>query len=301
MSWRSRANLDWLASLPGVRTEVALDRQTSLNVGGPAEHWIQPAQPAPLVEECHRRGIPYFLLGAGTNLLIADGGIEGLVIRCADRECRREGDQVYAAAGLKMMRLARFCAEQGLTGCEWAIGVPGTVGGAVYQNAGCWGGQLADVLVSAQGFQPGVGIRAWDASELVLGYRDSALRSGPLHGCLLSGAWIQLAPGDGEAAKVQMARWVAERSRTQPIRTKNCGSVFKNPAGDSAGRLVEEAGLKGAQEGGAMVSEQHANFIVNVGGASATDVARLIERVQHTVARQFGLELETEVEKVGRW
>jgi UDP-N-acetylmuramate dehydrogenase len=198
-----------------------------------------------------------------------------------------------------MMRLARICADHDLTGFEWAIGVPGTVGGAVYQNAGCWGSELVEVLVAAEGVAPGRGEQFWPPAELALGYRTSALREGALRGALVTAAWIELRPGDGAASRRQMARWTAERSRTQPIRTKNCGSVFKNPPGDSAGRLVEAAGLKGAREGSAQVSEQHANFIVNLGGATAAQVSRLIERVRCDVQKSFGVSLETEVEPVG--
>jgi UDP-N-acetylmuramate dehydrogenase len=301
MSWRTRTNLDWLAGLPAVRQRHPLARHTSFNIGGPAEHLVQSDVPASLVRECHERAIPYLLLGAGTNLLVADAGVEGLVIRCVDREHRIEGTRVYSSAGLKMLRLARICADHDLTGFEWAIGVPGTVGGAVYQNAGCWGGELADVLVQAEGFRPGLGAQTWSPRDLALGYRTSALRQGALRGSVVTGAWIELVPGDGEAARRQMARWTAERTGSQPIRTKNCGSVFKNPNGDSAGRLVEAAGLKGAREGGAIVSEQHANFIVNTGGATAADVDRLIRRIQATVAERFAVELEPEVERVGRW
>jgi UDP-N-acetylmuramate dehydrogenase len=301
MSWRSPDNLAWLEALRGVDREHPLAKHTSFNIGGPAEYFVEAAQPLPLVDSCQQRGVPYLLLGAGTNLLVSDEGVEGLVIRCVGREHRVEGTRVYAAAGLKMLRLARICADHDLTGFEWAIGVPGTVGGAAYQNAGCWGGQLSDVLVEAFGFLPGRGCETWSLEDLRLGYRTSALRHGDLKGALVIGIRIQLAPGDGEASRRQMAEWTAQRTRTQPIKTKNCGSVFKNPPGDSAGRLVEAVGLKGAREGAAEVSTQHANFIVNKGGAGAADVRRLIERIQAAVAERFGVELEPEVELVGRW
>jgi UDP-N-acetylmuramate dehydrogenase len=171
----------------------------------------------------------------------------------------------------------------------------------VYQNAGCWGGELADVLVEAEGIAPDGKPRSWSRAELALGYRTSALRAGPLRGALVTGAWIELQPGDGALARRQMARWTELRARTQPIRTKNCGSVFVNPPGDSAGRLIEAAGLKGAREGDAEVSCQHANFIVNRGRASAADVDRLIRRIQAVVQERFGVRLEPEVERVGRW
>ena len=301
MSWRTPAELRWLAGLRGVEGDHPMARHTSFNIGGPAEFFVEAAHPEELVAECHRRGVPYLLLGAGTNLLVADSGIEGLVIRCVNREWRVEGDRVFAQAGLKMMRLARICADHDLSGFEWAIGVPGTVGGAVYQNAGCWGAELVEVLSLVEGICPDGRRYQWSPADLALGYRTSALRAGSLHGALVAGAWIDLRPGDGQAARRQMAHWVAERTRTQPVRSKNCGSVFKNPTGDSAGRLVEAAGLKGAREGAAQVSEQHANFIVNLGGATAADVDRLIRRIQLEVGERFGVVLETEVERVGRW
>ncbi len=300
MSWRTPANLAWLDRL-GAERAHPLARHTSFNIGGPAEHFVAAPEPAALVEECHRRGIPYLLLGAGTNLLVADAGVEGLVVRCVDREWRVEGRRVHARAGLKMMRLARICADHDLVGFEWAIGVPGTVGGAVYQNAGCWGSELVEVLVGVDGLRPGVGNQVWSRDDLALGYRTSALRCGDLHGAVVTGACIELRPGDGAEARRRMARWTVERNRTQPIRTKNCGSVFRNPQGDSAGRLVEAAGLKGLREGAAEVSRLHANFIVNLGGASAIDVDRLIRRIQREVRERFGVALEPEVERAGRW
>jgi UDP-N-acetylmuramate dehydrogenase len=304
VSWRSEANERWLESLPGVERDRPLARLTSFNIGGPADFYVESSE-ADAMEEmvagCAARGIPYLLLGAGTNLLFADGGVEGLVLRCEIRGHRIDGDRIHAGAGLKMMRLARIAADAGLVGFEFAIGVPGSVGGAVYQDAGCWGRELREVLVEAEGFVPGRGRQTWAAADLELGYRTSAFRAGDLRGSLITGASVRLAAGDGAEARRTMARLTAERNRTQPIRTKNCGSVFKNPPGDSAGRLVEAAGLKGTRQGAAQISELHANFIVNHGGATAADVAALIRRAQAEVRERFGVELEPEVELVGRW
>jgi UDP-N-acetylmuramate dehydrogenase len=254
-----------------------------------------------VMDGAREREIPYLLLGAGTNLLIADKGIEGLVIRVVNREHEIDGTRVRAGAGLKMMRLARIVADANLRGFEFAIGVPGTVGGAVYQDAGCWGKEIREVLVEVHGFKPGAGPQTWKPGELGLGYRTSALRDGDLKGSLVVSATVQLTRGDGEEARQMMAKLTKERNETQPIKTKNCGSVFKNPQGDSAGRLVQAAGLKGAREGKAVVSTLHGNFIVNEGGATASDVRRLIERVMAEVKRRFGAQLEPEVEMVGRW
>jgi UDP-N-acetylmuramate dehydrogenase len=304
MSWRSASNLAWLRGLPGIREKEPLDSRTSFGIGGPADFFLEPGRPGAiekLLEGCRERAIPYFLLGAGTNLLIADAGIEGLVLRVATREHHIEGTRIRAAAGLKMMRLARIAADADLRGFEFAIGVPGSVGGAVYQNAGCWGKELREVLVEAHGFMPGSGLQKWTAGDLRFGYRTSALREGSLKGAFVIDATIQLQRGDGEEAKSQMAKLTRERNETQPIKTKNCGSVFQNPPGDSAGRLVQAAGLKGLREGSAVISELHGNFIVNEGGATAADVGRLIERARTEVRRRFNVDLEPEVELVGRW
>ena len=304
MSWRSASNLAWLRGLPAVRENEPLSSRTSFGIGGPADFFLEPGKAEgieKMLEGSRERGIPYFLLGAGTNLLIADAGIEGLVVRVVTREHRIEGMRITAAAGLKMMRLARIAADANLVGFEFAIGVPGSVGGAVYQNAGCWGKEMSGVLVEACGFMPASGRKKWTPADLRFGYRTSALREGALKGGLVVEATIQLKRGDGEEAKALMAKLTRERNETQPIKTKNCGSVFKNPSGDSAGRLVQAAGLKGMREGAAVISEMHGNFIVNEGGATAADVAKLIERARAEVKRRFNVELEAEVEMVGRW
>ena len=304
MSWRTRSNVEWLRGLTGVREREPLASRTSFGIGGPADFFVEVGRADALekvVDGCVGRGIPHLLLGAGTNLLIADAGVEGLVIRVVSRDCTVEGTRVRAGAGLKMMRLARMVADADLRGFEFAIGVPGTVGGAVYQNAGAWGREMRDVLVEARGFVPGQGRATWTPVQLKLDYRTSALRDGALKGAVVLDATVQLERGNGEESRQMMARLTRERGETQPIKTKNCGSVFKNPPGDSAGRLVQAAGLKGLRQGKAVVSELHGNFIVNEGGAKAADVASLIQRVREEVKRRFGKDLEPEVELVGRW
>ncbi|HKW70726.1 MAG TPA: UDP-N-acetylmuramate dehydrogenase [Candidatus Dormibacteraeota bacterium] len=304
MSWRTKTNRAWLRALPGIKEDEPLASRTSFGIGGPAEFFVELARPEAIekaVDGCKARSIPYLLLGAGTNLLIADRGVDGLVLRVVYRDHEIDGTRVRAGAGLKMMRLARIVADANLRGLEFAIGVPGTVGGAVYQDAGCWGKEIREVLVEVAGYMPGAGARNWSPGDLQLGYRTSALRDGELMGALVLSATVQLERGDGEQARQLMAKLAKERNETQPIKTKNCGSVFMNPPGDSAGRLVQAAGLKGARQGAAVVSQLHGNFIVNEGGATAADVRRLIERVMVEVKRRFGAQLQPEVEMVGRW
>src|SRR5213080_996409 len=277
MSWRTKSRLAWLHDLPGVSENEALASRTSFGIGGPAEFFVELARPEAIekaIEGCRERDIPYLLVGAGTNLLVADRGVDGLVVRIVNRDHEIEGTRVRAGAGLKMMRLARIVADANLRGFEFAIGVPGTVRGAVYQDAGCWDREIREVLVEVEGYVPGAGKQTWKPDALELGYRTSALRDGALRGALVVSATVQLARGDGEEARQLMARLTRERNETQPIKTKNCGSVFKNPPGDSAGRLVQAAGLKGGRQGAAVGSTLHGTFNV---------------------------ELETEVELVGRW
>ena len=219
MSWRKSSNLAWLRDLPGVREGEPLATRTSFGIGGPAEFFIEAANPQSIeraLEGCRLRGIPYLLLGAGTNLLVADAGLEGLVVRVVNRDYEVDGTRIRAGAGLKMMRLARIAADANLRGFEFAIGVPGTVGGAVYQNAGCWGKELREVLVEARGFQPGADRRTWSPQDLAFGYRTSALRDGPLRGSLVIDATIKLERGDGEEAKRLMTKLKVYKGPSHP-------------------------------------------------------------------------------------
>src|SRR5437868_5382501 len=209
MNWRTRSNLAWLRALPGVKLDEPLASRTSFGIGGPADFFLELARPDAIdnvIEGSREREIPYLLLGAGTNLLIADRGVEGVVVRVVTREHEIEGTRVRAAAGLKMMRLARLVADANLRGFEFAIGVPGTVGGAVYQDAGCWGKEIREVLVEVEGFVPGAGKQIWKPAALKFGYRTSALREGDLKGALVISATVQLTRGDGEEADRKSTR-----------------------------------------------------------------------------------------------
>src|SRR6184192_4674578 len=188
MTWRTRSSLAWLREQPGVRENEPLASRTSFGIGGPADFFLELARADAIertIDGCKQRRIPYLLLGAGTNLLIADKGVDGLVVRVVNREHEIDGTRVRAGAGLKMMRLARIAADANLRGFEFAIGVPGTVGGAICQSAGCWGKEIREVLVEVEGYVPGTGEQTWSPAALKLGYRTSALRDGALQGGLV--------------------------------------------------------------------------------------------------------------------
>ncbi|HEY8740754.1 MAG TPA: UDP-N-acetylmuramate dehydrogenase [Candidatus Dormibacteraeota bacterium] len=292
----------WLQSLPGVRRDHALTPHTTYRIGGPADWYLEVERGwEDLVAGCRERDVPLTLLGNGSNLLIADGGIAGLVARTDDSTMRITGDIVRAAAGARMVKVAQAAEKAGLTGFEWALGIPGMVGGSVHNNAGCFGSDIASTVRRVHGVAPDGTAATWTPEQCVFDYRTSAIRAGALQGSVVTGAEFKLVAGDAAAIRSRMEEIQQARKRTQPVTGRSTGSVFKNPPGDHAGRLVEAAGLKGHAVGGAMVSREHANFIVNTGGAAAADVARLVELVQATVQERFGVLLEPEIQVLGRW
>lgn len=296
--------LAWLDSLPGMRAEEPLAPHTTYRIGGPAERYIEAGSArtvSGIVGGCAARGVPLMALGNGSNLLVADAGVEGLVLRSTDTAIRADGPRLRAAAGARMVKVAQAAEAAGLTGMEWALGIPGTVGGSVYNNAGCFGSNIAAVVEAVELVSPQGETRTVAAAECAFRYRGSALRDGELEGCVVAAVSLALKVGEAPAIRGRMEEIQAERRRTQPVSGRSTGSVFKNPPGDHAGRLVEAAGLKGRRIGGAMVSKEHANFIVNAGGAKAADVAALVAEVQREVKRRFAVDLELEMEVVGRW
>src|ERR1700716_1438822 len=200
-----------------------------------------------------------------------------------------------------MVKVAQAAEKAGLTGMEWALGIPGTVGGSVHNNAGCFGSDVASTVIGVEGVTTAGKAAVWATQECAFDYRTSAFRDGALAGAIVSAADFQLGPGDPAAIRAQMAEIQQARKRTQPVTGRSTGSVFKNPRGGFAGHLVEQAGLKGRKLGGAMVSLEHANFIVNTGGATAVDVAALVGLVQATIEERYGIHLEPEIEVLGRW
>lgn len=292
----------WLASLPGARHQHVLAPHTTYRIGGPADWYLEAAGGFDaIVSGCRDRGVPLTLLGNGSNLLISDAGVEGLVMRPADGSIRVDGTVVHAFAGARMVNVARAAEVAGLTGLEWALGIPGTVGGSLHNNAGCFGSDMASTVTWAHGVAPDGQAASWSNVECAFSYRSSAVRHGLLEGAVVTAVDFGLTPGDAPAIRARMEEIQQERKRTQPVSGRSTGSVFKNPPGDFAGRLVEASGMKGHRTGGAMVSREHANFIVNAEGATAVDVAALVTLVQAAVLEHFGVRMETEIQVLGRW
>ena len=271
-----------------------------------------------LVRWAHAHDLPYFVLGGGSNLLISDAGIRGLVLHNRCRSVRveevepgverqRELWRLRAESGAAMAGAARTAINAGLAGLEWAVSVPGTIGGAVVGNAGAHDGEIKDTLESVQIVDERAQERELQVAELEYGYRDSSLkRLRPLQAGfkpVVLAATFRLTPGVSAVLKTRAEAYLAHRRSTQPVEP-SLGSTFVNPPGDFAGRLIEAAGLKGISEGGIEVSRTHANFLINPGGAgtgSAGAVMTLVERIQETVLAKFGIRLELEVQLAGEW
>jgi len=299
------ARLDDLAAGRGLdlRANVPLAPLTTLRVGGPAERYAEPAtvdELVALLDAAAEATVPTFLLGKGSDIVVADAGIGGLTLRVRADAVQVDDVQVSAEAGASMTGLAKRCAREGLAGFDWAISIPGSFGGAVWANAGAHDGQMADVVRSVEIFDSRDRTRrVLSADELGFAYRDSRFKHGPE--VVLSGT-IALHAGDSRAITALVDGHQARRRATQPLADQNAGSVFRNPAGDHAGRLIEAAGLKGHRLGTAMVSGLHANFIVTDRGAGrAADVRALGDLVRATVRERFGVELAYEIEFVGDW
>lgn len=308
-----------------VRRGVPLASLTTMKVGGPAEYLAAPATVDQLIRTvrwARAAGLPYFVLGGGSNLLISDAGIAGLVIhnRCRavrvdPAPCcvfpRDDRPYLYVESGAATAGAARISVREGLAGLEWAVSVPGTMGGAVVGNAGAYGGEVKDSLESALVLDEADDIVEYALENLDYSYRDSSLkRRKPLQAGfnpVVLSANFRLLPSETDEERAAVRRradeYLEHRRRTQPSEP-SLGSTFMNPPSDYAGRLIEAAGLKGRRVGGAEVSGVHANFIVNPGGAgaaTAADVLGLIELIQETVLRQFGIALVREIQLAGEW
>lgn len=284
-----------------VKLNESLAEHTTWKIGGPADLFIVPESREQLsgaLGILHRHGIPWTPLGRGSNTLVSDKGIRGAVIKLGNGFDRIDFDSnaVCAGASYSFIKLSVMAGKQGLTGLEFAGGIPGSVGGAVYMNAGAHGSDVSRILKSADIVWEDGSSGTYGKDQLDFGYRHSILheRRG-----IVTDATFVLEQGDRKEIAAVMATYKERRLRTQPLQAACAGSVFRNPPNDYSARLIEAAGLKGAREGGAEVSLLHANFIVNHGGATAEDVLALMERVQNTVEDRFGIRLVPEVLLMG--
>ena len=285
---------------PSAKLNEPLKRYTAWKIGGPADALLEPRGVEELVEAvqtAHEHDVPVTVLGGGTNVLVLDGGIRGLTIRLAKALTNVEvsGDRVVADAGVLYPVLANTTAAKGLAGLEFATGIPGTVGGAVYMNAGAYGSETREVLDWADIFRGDEVVRMTN-SDLGLSYRHSILHENP--GWLVLRAGYTLAPGDPAELKARIKEFRAQRMSGSPNKP-SCGSTFKRPGDDFPGRVIEAAGLKGTRIGQIEVSPVHANYLVNHGGGTAEDALQLIDYVRDTVQEKIGIELESEVRVVG--
>ena len=298
------AALDALAASRGIPLErdVPLAPLTTLRVGGPAERMAVAGTVDELVAVlglARDAGVPTGVLGKGSDLVVHDDGIPGLVIRNRADAVEVNGTSVRAASGTAMAALVKRCTTHGLAGLEFGISIPGTVGGAVWANAGAHEGEMKDVVTRVTAWSAVDGsVRELPAEACAFAYRHSVFKDEPL---VVLGAELRLDAGDGMAIAERVGANQARRKATQPLADQNAGSVFRNPPGDHAGRLIDAAGLKGFRIGSASVSTLHANFIVVDRGGSATDVRAVGDHVRATVADRFGIELRYEIEFVGAW
>lgn len=290
-----------LKDYPGeVRFDEPVAPYTSLKVGGPAEAMVFPRSSAEVVllmERIGRYRLPYFVLGGGSNLIVRDGGIPGVVVHLKhlSRITFQEPDTLLADAGVSYPKLSTEAMAKGLSGLEFAAGIPGTVGGAIAMNAGIPGEETASVLSSVTLVDEEARVKTLPKEAIQFGYRTAALPKG-----MVTSASFRLTPASPEEVEEKLKRLLKRRRETQPLSFPNVGSVFTNPPGDYAGRLVESVGLKGFRIGDAQISERHGNFIINLGNAKAGEVLALVAEMQTRVKERHGIDLELEAKVVGR-
>lgn len=283
------------------RQNEPMRAHTTFKIGGEADIFIIPASPAALiyaVKKCNELEIPYFILGNGSNLLVSDGGIEGAVISLSGiNGISSDGEKITCGAGAMLSSVCLKALSLSLTGLEFAYGIPGTAGGALYMNAGAYGGQMADVIESAECLTASGEIKTLKKEDMRLGYRSSVFKNG---GLIIISLTFALKKGDKAEIKAEMDDLLNRRKQKQPLEYPSAGSTFKRPEGYFAGALIEKNGLKGLTVGGAQVSEKHAGFVINRGGATAADVKALIGKIQKKVFENDGVMLEPEVIFKGR-
>lgn len=289
-----------------LRVDVPLAAYTSARIGGPAEYLLDVRSADELADAATKlweMNVRFRVLGGGSNVLVADKGVRGVIVLNQARgvSFTAQGDEVSVTAesGAAFGSVARRTADRGFSGLEWASTIPGTVGGAVVGNAGAHGSDVAGTLIMAEILQHDVGREYWSPERLEYAYRDSWLKRNPGVAVVLTANFL-LERSTKEQVRARLSEYRSFRKQTQP-KGASWGSMFKNPLDDHAGRLIEAAGLKGLQHGSVQISQQHANFFLNLGGAKADDAWQLIKTVKQEVARQHGIELELEVELLGDW
>ncbi|MER2079952.1 MAG: UDP-N-acetylmuramate dehydrogenase [Ruminococcus sp.] len=280
------------------RKNEPLSKHTTFRIGGTADTYIKVttlSKLSAILKECRDSDINYMILGNGSNVLASDDGFRGVVIRL-DGDFRRislvDDTTIYCGAGATLASLCKFALNCGLTGLEFAWGIPGSVGGAVFMNAGAYGGEMKDVVYSVSHMDKEGNIGRTEKDALDFGYRTSVYRRNQ---CIITGVTLKMKSGAPDDIRAKMDDYLGRRTEKQPLEYPSAGSVFKRPEGAFAGALIEQCGLKGASHGGAQVSEKHAGFIINKGGATAHDVKSLIREVQTEVAEKTGYTLECEL------
>lgn len=297
LEWRLRA----IVGEENLLVNEPMSEHTTFEIGGPADFYVIPEdfdEVRDVIAACKDAGVDYFVLGCGSDLLVSDEGYRGVIVAVADGlvGVSVEGDEICCQAGVGLREASEMACELGLSGLEFACGIPGSVGGACFMNAGAYGGCMADALKEVRVLLSDGSVVDVPAGELDLGYRKSRIAD---EGWVVLSATFGLNPGDPQKIRATMDDLTHQREEKQPLELPSAGSTFKRPEGHFAGKLITDAGLKGYQSGGAAVSKKHAGFVVNVGGATASDVHAVIEHVQDEVERQFSVRLEPEVRFLG--
>lgn len=275
-----------------------LARYTTFRIGGEADYFVEPLDAddvLSIVKYANKQGIPFYVMGNGSNILISDEGIRGIVINLdtSFNYLKQEGEDIISAAGTKMARFVDFCIQRGYAGVEMLAGIPATVGGALVMNAGCYGGETADFISEVKVVKDGTLLTL---KKEICGFR---YRNSDLKGTVVLEGKFTLPKGNREELMTRRRQLIMQRNESQPVEVPNAGCVFKNPKDNKAAILIQECGLKGKVFGGAMISEKHANFIVNKGNATANDVMELVKLIRSSVREKTGIELEMEVKLVG--
>lgn len=285
-----------------IHRQERMSAHTTFKVGGAADYYLQPRmeEVGAVLGLCRQCGVPAMVVGNGSNLLVADDGIDGAVVEIGRRmqEIRVEGTRLIAQAGALLSQIASVAGRASLAGMEFAGGIPGTLGGALVMNAGAYGGEMKDVLLWATVLAPDGEIKKIEARELALSYRRSAI---PQKGYVVLEAALQLHSGQADGIAARMEELKKKRMEKQPLDYPSAGSTFKRPEGHFAAKLIEDAGLKGYRIGDAQVSEKHSGFLINLGNATAAELLQLMKTVQDTVQEKFGVRLEPEVKLAGRF